>query len=88
MKQQESLYSACSYSTSMLFSWIIYSVLSNVEGGGLLEIQKLPRSGITNKPSSTLVLFVNEFGAKGDGFTDDTKVGASTLLCSSLPPFS
>lgn len=38
-----------------------------------MEIQKLPLSGITNKPRSTLVLYVNEYGAKGDGFTDDTK---------------
>ncbi|KAK1356426.1 Polygalacturonase [Heracleum sosnowskyi] len=63
------------HSTSMLYTWInYYSVLllyifSNVEGG-LLE---LPLSGITNIPGSTLVLFVNEFGAIGDGFTDDTK---------------
>lgn len=83
MRELESLCCACSYSTSMLCCWIIiYSVFSNVEGGGLLAIQKLPISGITNKPSSTLVLYVNDFGAKGDGFTDDTKVSASTLLSS------
>ncbi|XP_074358570.1 putative polygalacturonase At1g80170 isoform X1 [Apium graveolens] len=74
MKELESLCCVSPYSTFMLCSWIIiiiiivYSVVfSNVEG--VLEIQKLP-----NKPTSTLlVLFVNEFGAKGDGFTDDTK---------------
>lgn len=79
MRKLESLCCASPHSTSMLYTWIMYSVLLyiflNVEGG-LLEIQKLPISGITNKPSSTLVLYVNEFGAKGDGFTDDTKVGS------------
>lgn len=81
MRKLESLGYASTNSTCMIYTWIIYSVyiFTNVEGG-LSEMQKLPLSGITNKPRSRkttlIVLYVNEYGAKGDGFTDDTKVPA------------
>ncbi|XP_063943199.1 probable polygalacturonase At1g80170 isoform X3 [Daucus carota subsp. sativus] len=55
----------------MIYTWILYSVyiFSNFKDA-LLD------SAITNIPRSrktTLVLYVNEFGAQGDGFTDDTE---------------
>ncbi|KAL2493452.1 putative polygalacturonase [Abeliophyllum distichum] len=62
------------------FNYIIYSsiclllIISNANG--FSHIIQLPTSGLfrnTPCPSKTVVFNINDFGAKGDGFTDDTK---------------
>ncbi|CAA3027321.1 probable polygalacturonase At1g80170 [Olea europaea subsp. europaea] len=75
------------------FNYIVYIciclLLFVTNANGFSPTIQLPTSGLfrnTSYLSKTLVLNINDFGAQGDGFTDDTKTLEDiwTLACSSL----
>lgn len=74
MKMKMKMRSSLSYphSTRMIIICTIY-LFSNVQGfNPLLQLPKYRNS--INKITSKRFLSVNDYGAKGDGLTDDTKV--------------
>ncbi|KAI3455343.1 hypothetical protein Pfo_012006 [Paulownia fortunei] len=79
MKLRSSSSNAFSCSLKSCFLHILYSsiyLLSNVtNANGFNPLIQLPTNGLyrnTSSRSRTVVLNIHDFGAKGDGFTDDT----------------
>lgn len=71
-----SLQSLCLICTVFIF---LVLFLINVEG--FEPLIQLPHSPAARPRLETKILYVNQFGAKGDGVQDDTDVIVSAFLC-------
>ncbi|KAG8379857.1 hypothetical protein BUALT_Bualt07G0133000 [Buddleja alternifolia] len=74
---------SCYLKSSNFLVIISIYFISNANGFKLNPLIQLPTNGIYRNTSSssksTLVLNILHFGAKGDGFTDDTKVSGTII---------
>ena len=65
--------------TFMIYSSYLFSNLTSVEGFD--SLLQLPQSvSFRNRTRSRRVLYVNDYGAIGDGLNDDTKVPQTLLF--------